>query len=158
MKVFSKILILCTIAPLCWGAQEATLLDQFKSAVNSGGKMLYETGKGTVPVILVDPVEREAQLKEIRTMTRPEMALPVATGIASGVAYAFCAAHLGAAYDGGDGGRLAYTVARTIAAGIGIPMAKKMLFGYLHPKEKKRDAVDSIDTMITALTFVAAAR
>jgi len=33
-----------------------------------------------------------------------------------------------------------------------------MLFGYLHPKEKKRDAVDSIDTMITALTFVAAAR
>lgn len=135
-------------------------------------KTAYAAGKNTVPVILVDPVEREAQLKELRSMPREEMLVPVVTGIIAGEIYAEClrnvqkqyiqyiqcrsSARYATDFIPRDQAELMRAVGTSIVTGIALSMAKKMFFGYLHPKEKKRDAVDSVDTIVTGLTFAAA--
>lgn len=108
-----------------------------------------------MPVILVDPVEREAQLKELRSMTKTEMAVPIVTGAVSGVVYGICAAYLAGTYDSASvrEGKFVHSIATTIAAGVGVKMAKTLLFGYLHPKEAKRGAVNSLDMMAAAVVF-----
>lgn len=138
------ILMFSVFTSFCGASEkESTFQEQAYTSLTG----LYAAGKNNIPVFLIDSAEREAQIKEMRAMNWKDVAVPVVTGVVSGIIYAECVHNL--TDDAGIP-----SLAQLIGAKVGIAMAKKALFGCLHEKNKKRDAVDSIDTAVTALIFV----
>ena len=115
--------------------------------------------KDYVPVILMDKEELNKQLTEMQKCTPAEAIVPVLTGAASGFVYA-------AAYEAYRRKAVlnAYAADSNIIAlegaltGVGIHMAKQVLFRALYGNNEKAEAMNSLDTMATLAAFLGLSR
>ena len=94
----------------------------------------------------------------MRQFKPEEIAVPVATGIVSGVLYQIMTRGLvhrfGSEYIKSTTSQCLADVGHVAVMVAGIQMSKKFIFGLLHEKEKKRNAVDSVDTLSTVVAYL----
>lgn len=104
-----------------------------------------------IPVVIMDKNELAAQIAEMQKFNPKDMAAATVPGFITGLVYEHYVSHCSK----GRGDQFG-NIAETLSAVICSSMAKQLLFTYLYGNSEKGKAVNTVDTLVTFMTFLAA--